>query len=140
MSQTDIEAIHATAMDYIEGYFQGQPERMRRALHPDLRKCFVHRDPTSGKVVVGSDRGAETLVRHTAEGLMKEDGVEVSAEVLYVSRGLAMARTMCPYFEDLLHLAYFDEYGWRIVNAIWQMNEGEYQPDIEFEMEFWAVK
>lgn len=136
--QADVDAIHSVAMDYIDGYFKGQPERMRRALHPELRKCYTYHDPVSGKVVMGHDRGAETLVRHTAEGLMKEDGVEVTAEVLYVFRDIAIARTRCPYFEDLLHLANFGGYGWRIVNAIWQMNEGEYLPDIEFEMEYWA--
>ena len=133
--QADVDAIHSVAMDYIEGYFKGQPERMRRALHPELRKCFTYRDPVSGKVVVGNDRVAEALVRHTAEGLIKEVDAVVSAEVLYVFCDLAMARTRCPYFEDMLHLANFGEYGWRILNAIWQMNEGEYLPDQEFELE-----
>ena len=36
MSDADREAIKATALDYIEGWYEGNPERMERALHPDL--------------------------------------------------------------------------------------------------------
>ena len=31
-------AIRQTALDYIEGYYEGNAERMERALHPELAK------------------------------------------------------------------------------------------------------
>ncbi len=33
---SDREAITATALDYAEGWYEGNAERMERALHPDL--------------------------------------------------------------------------------------------------------
>lgn len=41
------EAIRATALDYIEGWFIGDPDRMERALHPELVKRFVVTDETT---------------------------------------------------------------------------------------------
>ena len=40
----DNEAIIATVMDYFEGWFDGNPERMERALHPNLDKRGVRVD------------------------------------------------------------------------------------------------
>lgn len=41
----DIEAITACALDYAEGWYKADPVRMRRALHPDLSKRTIIRDP-----------------------------------------------------------------------------------------------
>lgn len=136
MAQSDKEAIRAAAMDYIEGWFEGDAARMKRALSPDLRKCTISRDLNSGKMMVGQpNNNAYRMVRLTEMGIMKEDNVEVDVEVMYIFRDIAMARTVCPYFEDLLHLANFGEHGWRIVNAIWQVTEGEWQPSAEEDMQ-----
>ena len=34
----DEDAIVRCVLDYFEGWFEADPERMRRALHPDLAK------------------------------------------------------------------------------------------------------
>jgi len=39
------EAIKQTALDYIEGWYTGDAERMERALHPDLAKRIVRVSP-----------------------------------------------------------------------------------------------
>ena len=41
VSDTDKAAITAASLDYIEGWYEGNPERMERALHPDLAKRIV---------------------------------------------------------------------------------------------------
>ena len=140
MNPSDVAAIKATALDYIEGWFEGDEKRMRRALSPHLRKCTIVRDPASGEMTVGEPyiNNADRMVRLTALGVMREDNVPVSAEVLYIFRDIAIARTTCPYFEDLLHLANFGRHGWRIVNAIWQTTEGEYEYSLAKEMEYWS--
>ena len=40
-TEADQAAIKQTALDYIEGWYEGNPERMERALHPDLAKRIV---------------------------------------------------------------------------------------------------
>lgn len=40
-TQSDLEQITATLMDYIEGTANGEPERLRRAFHPDFNLYTV---------------------------------------------------------------------------------------------------
>ena len=47
-SESDLAAIKQTALDYIEGWYEGSAERMERALHPELAKRIVITDPKSG--------------------------------------------------------------------------------------------
>lgn len=42
--KSDIEQIRATLMDYIEGTANGDPERLRRAFHPDFKLYTVAKD------------------------------------------------------------------------------------------------
>ena len=38
------DQITAAALDYVEGWFDGDADRMRRALHPDLAKRRLRAD------------------------------------------------------------------------------------------------
>src|SRR3712207_8091777 len=61
-STDDAAAIRQTALDYIEGWYEGNAERMERALHPDLAKRIVTRKNTVNNM------DAKTLVQATREG------------------------------------------------------------------------
>ena len=52
-AQTDLEAITSTLMDYVEGTANGEPERVKRAFHPELNLYSVAND--SLKVWYGQD-------------------------------------------------------------------------------------
>lgn len=43
-AQTDLEAITSTLMDYLEGTANGEPERVKRAFHPELNLYSVAND------------------------------------------------------------------------------------------------
>jgi len=43
-SQTEIEKINKPLMDYIEGTANGEPDRLKRAFHPDFNLYFVRND------------------------------------------------------------------------------------------------
>ena len=45
----DKAAIKQTALDYLEGWYECNPERMERAVHPDLAKRIVSSNPTTGR-------------------------------------------------------------------------------------------
>ena len=64
----DEAAIRATALNYVEGRYEGNPERMKAALHPDLAKRNVHIDKTTHENKV-ENMGAEKLVELTGQGL-----------------------------------------------------------------------
>src|SRR3982751_2310486 len=71
----DAVAIKQTALDYIEGYYDGNAERMERALHPDLAKRIVRTDPNSKRSRL-DHMGALSLVQGTraraGKGMPKE--------------------------------------------------------------------
>ena len=47
--KSDLEAIKQTALDYGQGWYEGNADRMERALHADLAKRVLMPDPRSGK-------------------------------------------------------------------------------------------
>ena len=57
-------AIRQAALDYIEGWYEGNGERMERALHPELAKRIVQTDPKTGRSTLGQ-QSALTLVQRT---------------------------------------------------------------------------
>jgi pimeloyl-ACP methyl ester carboxylesterase len=63
----DRAAIRAATLDYIEGWYAGNAERMERAVHPELAKRIVRRDPASGASSLGQ-QSAMTLVQNTRAG------------------------------------------------------------------------
>src|SRR4051812_5524314 len=58
----DSAAIKATALDYIQGWYDGDAERMERAVHPDLAKRIVNTNER-GRNVLGH-QSAMTLVQN----------------------------------------------------------------------------
>ena len=118
---TDEGAVRAAVLDYVEGWFDGNAERMERALHPELvKRC---------RGIEGDDPDAlETLtcremVDATAEGVGRAedaDDRQIAVEITFLSDDIASATCLCHRYVDLLHLIRMPE-GWRIVNAAWQM-------------------
>ena len=43
-AQTEIEKINKPLLDYIEGTANGEPDRLKRAFHPDFNLYFVSND------------------------------------------------------------------------------------------------
>lgn len=110
------EAIVAASLDYVDGWYQGNAERMRRALHPDLAKR---------KVRAGSD-GAPTLQSMTAEALTANPkprplaaGQRILVEVLDVDGDLATVKIVSPLFFDYAHLALWKG-EWKVLNVAWR--------------------
>jgi Putative lumazine-binding len=112
ISDADRDAIVATALDYFEGWFDGDVERMERALHPELAK----RGPELGTATKGQ------MVAWTAEGEgTAEDpgpGRRIDVSVVDVHGNIASAVVHSDVYREYLHLVRTDG-GWKIVNALW---------------------
>jgi len=65
-STTDAGAIKQTALDYIEGWYEGNTERMERALHPELAKRIVRTNAEGASRL--DQMSAMTLVQGTRRG------------------------------------------------------------------------
>src|SRR5262249_6238944 len=66
-SAADSSGIREAAMDYIQGWYEGNADRMQRALHPELAKRIVRTDPKTGRSSLGT-MGALTLINSTKMG------------------------------------------------------------------------
>jgi hypothetical protein len=113
----DEAAIVATALDYFEGWFDGDAARMRRALHLGLAK----RAPTDDDAIL-NETTAEWMFDATGKHLGKERDVpdrRIEVEVIDVHDGIATAVVRSAIYREYLHLIRTRE-GWKIINALWQ--------------------
>jgi hypothetical protein len=119
------EAIKQTALDYIEGWYEGNAERMERALHPELAKRIVRTDVKSGRSSLGQ-MSAMSLVLGTRAGGGKQTPPErrqKDVTILDVFENAASVKVVASDWIDYLHLAKWNG-RWVIVNVLWELKPG----------------
>jgi hypothetical protein len=117
----DSAAIRAAALDYIEGWYTGNAERMERAVHPDLAKRIMNTDQR-GRRVLGH-QSAMTLVLNTRRGAGKETPVaeqRTDVRILDIFGNTASVRIDAGGWVDYLHVARWND-RWVIVNVLWEL-------------------
>jgi hypothetical protein len=121
VSDTDRQAITQTALDYVEGWYEGNPERMERALHPDLAKRMVFTD----------ERGRSRLNQMSAMGLVQavkggggkdtpKEKQQKDITILDVFENAASVKTIMSGWVDYMHMAKVNG-RWVIVNVLWEL-------------------
>jgi Putative lumazine-binding len=121
VSDEDKAAITAAALDYIEGWYEGNAERMERALHPDLAKRIV-RTNDKGQSGLGQ-MSALSLVQGTKRGGGKDtpkDKQQKDVTILDVFGNAASVKVVASDWIDYLHIAKFNG-RWVIVNVLWEL-------------------
>jgi hypothetical protein len=119
-ADTNRAAVVETALDYFEGWFDGDVGRMDRALHPALAKRSLRQvDPASAEL---RSVTKEQMVTWTAEGggRSEDPGRDrtIDVEVVDVHGNIASVVVRSDVYREYLHLVRTDE-GWKIVNALW---------------------
>jgi hypothetical protein len=118
----DVEAVVATALDYFEGWYDGDVLRVDRALHAELVKRSADQVGAGSPSVTTKGRILE-LVRQGAGAEDKtEDPIEVA--VVDIHHDIATAVVRSAQYREYLHLLRTPE-GWRIVGAFWQYTRPE---------------
>jgi hypothetical protein len=120
-SAADSAAIRAAALDYAEGWYEGNAERMARVLHPELVKRIVVRDTTTGKSMV-QGMGASVLVNSTRHGYGKEtprERQQKDVTILDIFGNAACAKAVMADWVDYMQLGKVDG-RWLIVNVLWE--------------------
>lgn len=115
-------AIKQTALDYIEGWYEGNAERMEKALHPDLAKRIVRTNPQNSRSSLGQ-MSAMSLVQGTRAGGGKEtpkDKQQKDVTILDVFENAASVKVVASEWIDYLHIAKFNG-RWVIVNVLWEL-------------------
>ena len=111
-------AIKRAAPDYMEGWYEGDVKRMKRAVHPELAKRRV----LPGHLY---NLTASRLLEMTRSGGGKdtpEARDRVRVVVFDVLDDIACARVESPHFYEYMQLAQIDG-EWKIINILWKKNE-----------------
>jgi hypothetical protein len=122
-SDADKAAITQTALDYIEGWYDGNPERMERALSPDLAK----------RIVMTNAQGRSQLQQMSAMGLVQgvkrgggkdtpKEKQQKDVTVLDVFGNAASVKIVASDWIDYLHMAKWNG-RWVIVNVLWELKQ-----------------
>jgi len=118
----DSAGIRAAALDYIEGYYEGDGARMERALHPELAKRIV-RTNEQGRSQL-QQMSAMSLVQGTRAGGGKDIPVaerRSDVTVFDIYQNAASAKIYASGWVDYLHLAKWNG-RWVIVNVLWELH------------------
>lgn len=118
----DSAAIRATALDYIEGWFDGDPDRMARALHPELVKRIVVSDEVTEREWIDG-MGFTKLVGGTRRGFgreIPEEDRRTDVTIYDVTGRAATVKLDAGPWVDYMHLVRVDG-EWKILNVLWEM-------------------
>jgi hypothetical protein len=116
----DSSAIRATALDYVDGWYTADAERMERALHPELAKRII-RTNAQGKSSL-DQMGAMRLVQYTRGGGGKNTPPAEqirNVAILDIYQNVASVRAEMSGWIDYMHLGKWDG-RWVIVNVLWE--------------------
>ena len=113
----DEEAIVACALDYFEGWFDADSERMERALHPGLAKRSLADDGRDLDTV-----SAGEMIEWTSGGRGKALDLgdrQIEVKIDGIHDEIASARVHSAVYVDYLQLVKTAD-GWKIANALWK--------------------
>jgi hypothetical protein len=116
----DKEAVQQAALDYLEGIYNGQPERIERSVHPTLNKRgFYKRDASAP--YVESPMTYEQLLKLASSWNKdgKRDTKIREITVLDLLDQTAVVRLKASWGIDYMFLGKFDG-RWKITQILWQ--------------------
>lgn len=121
-ANSDKEAVRLAVLDYVEGVYNVQPERIERSVHTKLAKLGFYRAPAEAAYRPGSAMTFEQLVQvaktWNKEGKLRKDAPK-EITIFEVQDQTATAKLVAEWGTDYFHLAKFDG-KWMIVNVLWQ--------------------
>ena len=117
---SDEAAVVAAALDYFEGWFEGDVARMDRALHPGLAKRSLSQvDPDSAELrSLTKERMVELTAGGGGKGESQDGGLRIDVEVVDLYGNIASVLIRSGVYREYLHLVRTDK-GWKIVNVLW---------------------
>ncbi|MFC1529909.1 nuclear transport factor 2 family protein [Gemmatimonadota bacterium] len=116
------DQVEAAALDYIDGAYSGDADRMARALASDFNKVVPFTIPATGGTLL-SHSTVSQLVEGTDAKLMvlDVDQRNINLTIQDADRGIASVWIVSAMYIDLLQIAKIND-EWKIVNVLWLPN------------------
>ena len=119
---SDQQAVRRAALDYLEGFYEGDTDKIRRGIHPEVIKYgfFVARDQQEYS---GEPMSFQEMLDYATRVKERENYPDASAPkeviVLDVQDQTAAVKVIAWWGADYLHLAKYDGH-WKIIHVLWQ--------------------
>lgn len=122
----DEEGVRRAALDYLEGFYEGDEAKLRRSIHPDVDKFGFSRRGEGG-TYVRVPMSFEQIFQF-AEGVRSGRGLPPAGapkEVipLDIQDQTAVVKVVAWWGQDYLQMARYDG-KWMIVHVLWQSLDG----------------
>jgi 3'-phosphoadenosine 5'-phosphosulfate sulfotransferase len=121
--EKDRKAVEKAALDYIEGWYEGNVERMEGCLHPDLQKREIRTLSQTGRSQFGLHT-ASTLIEGTRLGRGKQILIEdrnIRITVFEIYKNIASVKATSKLSTEYLHIVKYNG-EWKVLNVLWERN------------------
>ena len=122
-NEAEKAAIKNAALDYLEGWYDGDAMRMERALHPEFfTKRGILVNPNTGQMAT-PHLNAEMMIGFVKQGGGKSfprEKLKNEVIILDIYKNTASVKAISAQYMDYIHLAKFDG-KWMIVNILWEL-------------------
>lgn len=122
----DRAGVERAALDYLEGFYEGSTDKIRRSVHPEALKFgFFRRDANSPyqRVPMSFDEMLEFATEVKESGEFPPASAPKRVELLDVLDQTAAAKVYAWWGSDYLLMARY-EGEWKIVQVLWQSDPG----------------
>jgi peroxiredoxin len=117
-SQKDSTAIKNTALDYIDGYYSGNTERVEKAIHPDLNKATPRDLPQTGRTTMNYTTWSGLIEFTRAKaGYIDDTARHIKVVILNIENEVSNVKAVSSQYIDYLQIARLDG-EWKIINVL----------------------
>ena len=118
----DRAGVERAALDYLEGFYEGDAAKIRRGVHPDVVKYGFY-VPGGGGAYQGQPMTFQQMLDFAADVKARGNHLPADApkavEILDVLDQTAAVKVTAWWGTDYLHLARYDGQ-WKILHVLWQ--------------------
>ena len=125
--ESDKQAVEMAVLDYVEGIYMVQPERIERSVSKDLAKIGYWRAEDSStyqESAMSYEQLYNLAAKWNANGNVDPEMAPKNIEILDIMDQTAVAKLEADWGYDYLNLAKKDG-RWMIVNVLWQSHPPE---------------
>jgi hypothetical protein len=121
-SDQDREGVRRAALDYIEGFYEGDSTKLVRSIRPEVTKFGFHRQDAAaayGNSPLSFQQMMDYARRVRSSGRGAPDGAPKQVRILDILDQTAAVKVTAFWGTDYIHLAKYDG-KWMIVHVLWQ--------------------
>lgn len=117
----DRAGVERAALDYLEGFYEGSTDKIRRGVHPDVVKVGFAREDDGGyrRVAMSFQQMLDFATDVKESGRFPDEDAPKRVEVLDALDQTAVAKVYAWWGSDYLTMARHDG-RWMIVQVLWQ--------------------